>query len=241
MVEPTRHAAANRPGRFSIGLSCVAALVAFHSSLAAQPTVEPLRTDPVRRDAGSGQVRIGALSADAALLLARVKQTRDNQAQPFVIIDKKNARVHAFSADGAATGTSPVLLGLAKGDDSVPGIGERKMSEIKPTERTTPAGRFVAEPGRNVQGEDIVWVDYDAAVSMHRVRTANKADRRLQRLATSTVADNRISYGCINVPATFYDTYLRDTLGQHGGIVYVLPETRAVNVQFGDLLSARPR
>ena len=52
---------------------------------------------------------------------------------------------------------------------------------------------FEVEPGRNTQGEDIIWIDYDAAVSMHRVRTANKADRRLERLATPSVAANRIS------------------------------------------------
>ena len=85
------------------------------------------------------------------------------------------------------------------------------MADIKPSERTTPAGRFEVEPGRNTQGEDIIWVDYDVAVSMHRVRTANKKDRRLERLATPTVSDNRISYGCINVPEQFYNAALRDT------------------------------
>ena len=106
-----------------------------------------------------------------------------------------------------------MLLGLAHGDDSVPGIGERQMSEIRPEERTTPAGRFVSEPGRNLQGEDIVWIDYDAAVSMHRVRATNPAERRLERLASPGVDDNRISYGCINVPADFYDAHLKPVLG----------------------------
>ena len=85
-----------------------------------------------------------------------------------------------------------MLLGLARGDDSVPGIGERKMSEIRPEERTTPAGRFNSEPGINLQGEDIVWIDYDAAVSMHRVRTNNKKERRLERLASAHPEDHRI-------------------------------------------------
>ena len=79
-----------------------------------------------------------------------------------------------------------MLLGLARGDDTVPGIGEKKLSEIPPEERTTPAGRFVAEPGVNAEGDDIVWVDYDAAVSMHRVRTTNPVERRLQRLLSRT-------------------------------------------------------
>ncbi len=58
------------------------------------------------------------------------------------------------------------------------------MASILPEERTTPAGRFVAELGHNIKGEDIVWVDYDAAVSLHRVRATNPTERRLQRLAT---------------------------------------------------------
>ena len=142
------------------------------------------------------------------------------------------ARVEVFDGEGKPMGSSPVLLGLAHGDDSVPGIGERKMADIKPAERTTPAGRFQVEPGRNTQGEDIVWIDYDAAVSMHRVRTANKLDRRLERLASPKVADNRISYGCINVPAPFYDRFIKPTLGTYDGIVYVLPETRSLDAQF---------
>ncbi len=181
------------------------------------------------------------LSEAARALLDGIVVTRDNKAMPFAIIDKTMARVHVFGADGVLKASSAVLIGLAKGDDSVPGIGERKMAEIKPGERTTPAGRFQVEPGRNAQGEDIVWIDYDAAVSMHRVRTANKADRRLERLATPSVADNRITYGCVNVPAAFYDVYLQPTLGSVDGVVYVLPETRPLEAQFGSLIHGKIR
>ena len=141
--------------------------------------------------------------------------------------------MHVFDAVGTLRGSSPVLLGMAVGDDSVPGIGERKMSEIRPEERTTPAGRFAAEAGRNLQGEDIVWLDYDAAISMHRVRSGNKADRRLERLATPTVTDNRISYGCVNVPVAFYDAMIKPLLADQAAVVYVLPETRSVSAVFG--------
>ena len=175
-------------------------------------------------------------STDTARLLDRIVKTKDNHGMSFAIVDKKNARVFAFGPEGVLKGSSAVLLGLAKGDDSVPGIGERKMADIKPFERTTPAGRFDVEPGRNLQGEDIIWVDYDVAISMHRVRTANRADRRLERLASRTVADNRISYGCINVPAAFYDAHFRDTLGAAGGVVYILPEKQSLEARFGALL-----
>lgn len=159
----------------------------------------------------------------------------DNQRLPFAVVDKVNARVWVFGSEGELRGTAPVLLGLAVGDDSVPGIGERKMSQIKPGERTTPAGRFVSEPGRNLQGEDIVWIDYDAAISMHRVRATNAAERRLERLASPSVHDNRISFGCINVPAAFYDSHIQPALGQARGVVYVLPETRDPRERFGFL------
>jgi hypothetical protein len=108
------------------------------------------------------------------------------------------------------------------------------MSEIRPHERTTPAGRFVAEPGRNAKGEDIIWIDYDAAVSMHRLRQVSASERRAQRLASPSADDNRITYGCINVPADFYDRRLRPALAR-GAVVYVLPDTLPVRSVFASL------
>ena len=157
---------------------------------------------------------------------------------PWAVLDKKNARIYLFEKTGALRASSPVLLGAAVGDDSVPGIGDRKISDIRPFEKTTPAGRFPTEPGTNLQGEDIVWVDYDAAISMHRVRPL-KGERRLQRLASPDARDNRISYGCINVPAAFYDRWLKPTFGSRAGILYVMPETRSAGEQFGSTLPVR--
>jgi hypothetical protein len=161
-----------------------------------------------------------------------VLETGDNHKAPFIIIDKTQARLWLFSAAGQPMGDTPVLLGLAKGDNSVPGIGDRAMKDIRPHERTTPAGRFMAEAGRNADGEDIFWIDYDAAVSMHRVRATNPSERRLQRLATPSPADNRISYGCINVPAQFYNQRIQPALASQHGVVYVLPESMPLQSMF---------
>ncbi|MGV3569793.1 MAG: hypothetical protein ACO1PB_04275 [Ramlibacter sp.] len=152
--------------------------------------------------------------------------SRDHKRHAFVIVDKKDARVYVFAPDGKLKESAPALLGSARGDHTVPGVGDKPLSQVKPDEKTTPAGRFVAEPGKNTNGEDIVWVDYDAAVSMHRIRPNVAADRRLERLATLAVDDNRISYGCINLPVTFYEEVLSPTVRKHGAIVYVLPETK---------------
>ena len=156
----------------------------------------------------------------------------DHRGLPFVIVDKKDAKVFVFDAHGRLLGAAAALLGEARGDESVPGIGDRELSSIRPEEKTTPAGRFVAVLGGNMRGEDVLWVDYGGAVSMHRVLTTNLKERRLQRLASQTPADNRISYGCINIPAKFYEIVVRPTFTGTNGIVYVLPETRPARAVF---------
>ena len=161
---------------------------------------------------------------------------------PFAVIDKRVAGLFVFDQNGRMLGSTPVLLGLAFGDDSVAGIGERELADVLPHERTTPAGRFVVEPGRNTQGEDVIWVDYEAAVSMHRVRASKPAEHRMERLASRSPADNRISYGCINVPVVFYDAVVKRMFSRAGGIVYVLPETRPVQAVFASYdVEARQR
>lgn len=172
-------------------------------------------------------------SADVRYIADWVVDAGDNRGWPFVIVDKVNAKVFVFDAAGRIRGAAPALLGLARGDDSVAGIGDREMRDIPPGERTTPAGRFEAAAGRNYNGVDIIWVDYPGAVSLHRVITSNPKERRLQRLATPTSADNRISWGCINVPARFFDAVVRPAFAGGRGIVYVLPETRPVQGVFG--------
>ena len=163
-----------------------------------------------------------------------VADSDDNERLSFVIIDKKNAQIFVFDKAAKILGSTPVLLGAAKGDDSVPGIGQRPISKVLPEEKTTPAGRFMGEPGRNTSGEDVVWVDYDAAVSMHRVRVVDPKERRLERLATPSAEDNRISYGCINVPVAFYNRVLSPEFKAKYGVVYVLPDTKPMREVFAN-------
>lgn len=182
--------------------------------------------------AGGGTLGAAPLTADARALLNWVQRVQDNGAEPFIVIDKRAARLWLFNAHRQPLGDVPVLVGSARGDWSVPGIGERPLAQVRPHERTTPAGRFIAEVGRNANGEDVFWIDYEAAVSMHRVRTTNPSERRLQRLATPTENDNRISYGCVNVPANFYDQMIRPQFKGHSPVVYVLPETMPLSAIF---------
>lgn len=172
-------------------------------------------------------------SREAHQIADWIVHSADNLGRPFVIVDKIDAKIFVFDAGGRLQGAAPALLGVARGDDTVPGIGEREYADMPSNARTTPAGRFVAALGLNARGEDVVWVDYDAAVSLHRVITTKPEERRLERLATPTPLDNRISFGCINVPARFYETVVSPAFSGMDGIVYVLPETRPAREVFG--------
>ncbi len=174
-------------------------------------------------------------SLDVRQLANWIVDSGDNQNRFFVLVDKKETKVFLFDAAGKIVGATPVLIGAAVGDDSVVGIGSRPIAEVQPHERTTPAGRFEGERGRNTGNEDIVWVDYDAAVSMHRVRANEPAERRLQRLASATAEDNRISYGCINMPVAFYENVISPAFSRQRGVVYVLPELKSLGDVFTQL------
>jgi hypothetical protein len=180
------------------------------------------------------------LTSDAAQLFEWVVSSRDNEGLPFMIVDKRRAHLWVFDPAAKLRGDAPVLLGSARGDHSLPGIGDMKLSEIKPADRTTPAGRFRADVGRNERGETVVWVDYDGGVSMHPVLTTNPKERREQRLATPTPDDNRISFGCINVPKAFHETVVLGTVDRGDSIVYVLPEKSPLPAAFPGLPATPP-
>jgi hypothetical protein len=173
-----------------------------------------------------------AASRDARHVASWVVDSGDSGSMPFAIVDKSDAKVFVFDADGHLRGATVALLGLARGDGSVPGIGARALSDIRPGERTTPAGRFVAELGRNLRREATLWVNYDEGFAMHALRPANPKERRPQRLATPTPLDNRISFGCIIVPVNFFDNVVHPAFAGTKGIVYVLPETKPASEVF---------
>ncbi|MBK1724139.1 L,D-transpeptidase [Thiocystis violacea] len=157
-----------------------------------------------------------------------VVSSKDNLNMPFAIVDKVNAQVYVFDVDGQLRGSAPVLLGLGKGDHVAPGTANKPMSLIPPSQRTTPAGRFVSAMGPSLHGKEILWLDYENAISMHPVATSKPKERRVERLESPTPLDNRISFGCINVPAKFFDNVIHSTFSGTSGIVYVLPEEKPV-------------
>lgn len=191
--------------------------------------------------AGAVLVAACALHANAQSPTAETRQVqdwvlkaRDHRGKPFAIVDKKAARMTVYDAKGRIRGTSPVLIGQAPGDLSAPDVGIHTQQGFVPfKERTTPAGRFAAEPGSNDAGEPNVWLDYETAFAIHPVRPGRAQAARNIRLASHKPQDRRVSYGCVVVPVHFYEQVVQQWIGK-GSVVYVLPEKGSL----GDLLSS---
>ncbi|MEO0031226.1 MAG: hypothetical protein RIS94_984 [Pseudomonadota bacterium] len=175
--------------------------------------------------------------AAAAARMARVAEwvaaSADNRGLPYAIIDKPAATLQLFDGKGAQVAQVPVLLGRAPGDLSTPGIGAKSLAEIGPAEKTTPAGRFLARFGIAAGKAKVLWVDYADSVALHPIPPgASPKERRRQRLLSPASDDNRITFGCINVPQGFYSRNLRPAFERKGGYVYILPDAMALEDVF---------
>lgn len=160
-----------------------------------------------------------------------IARSGDNARLPFLVIDKPTARVYAFDPAGQFQGDAPVLLGMGVGDRML--LPSAKMSQMPPNTRITPAGRFVSKLAKDVKGKELLVLDYKAAFSLHPVVKGKPHERRADRLASVTAEDNRISFGCINVPVPFYETVISSAFARTHGIVYILPETSEASAMFG--------
>jgi hypothetical protein len=172
-------------------------------------------------------------SAEARSLFDWVMESKDAKGRPFAIVDKRAAHIYVFDADGHLAGHSVALLGSTLGDHTVPGVGVRAQTgDVGPDERTTPAGRFEAQPGENAKGEPIIWVDYASAFAIHRLRPGFAYQARATRLVDARAAGKRVSWGCVVVPVNFYETVVNKVLGRSRSVVYVMPEAGPLHTVF---------
>ncbi|RYM12940.1 hypothetical protein [Sphingobium cupriresistens] len=196
-------------------------------------------TGPVEA-AGPGKVAAQAPATDAPVILSDgatrvaewVAAAQDNHALPYIIIDKPGAAAYLFDAKGKMLAHAPVLIGIAPGDDATPGIGTKNLSEIGPAEKTTPAGRFLAKFGVAAGKQRVLWVDYATSVALHTIPPGNLKDKRKERMLSPAIDDNRITFGCINVPKIFYNQSVSPRFRKKGGYVYILPDSKPLEDVF---------
>ena len=208
-----------------------------HSPAFLQTDLQPLTSAP--EQPANGDAAGGTSPSAATLRVADwIAATGDNHSLPYAIIDKNAASLFLFDAKRKPRGRVPVLIGVAIGDDATPGIGSKDLAKIGPAEKTTPAGRFLAKFGMAAGRQKVLWVDYTLSVALHPIPPgAPKKERRSQRMLSPTPDDNRITFGCINVPLAFYTKSVRPLFQRKGGYVYVLPDTKPIERVFPGLLA----
>ena len=161
-----------------------------------------------------------------------ILESRDNDGMPYLVVDKANATVYAFNPAGQLQAAAPALLGLAKGDRLI-APNSATMEQMSPSARITPAGRFISRLAIDSLGKELLVLDDGASISLHPVVKGTPAEHRAERLKSATSQDNRISFGCINVPPAFYSGFVSPAFAKRRGIVYVLPETSTAGEWFG--------
>ncbi|WP_457445791.1 L,D-transpeptidase [Roseateles sp. P5_E4] len=169
-----------------------------------------------------------ATASAGAQVISRPVASDARDGRPFAIVDKRQATLSIYAADGSLVGRAPVLLGLTPGDQEPQSSRGKQPAALKVNERVTPAGRFEAQPGVNLNGERIVWFDYGANLAIHRLRPAPASQRRPERLASARLEDRRITLGCVVVEPAFFDEVVLPTLGAGKSLVYILPEREPV-------------
>lgn len=157
------------------------------------------------------------MTSAAKATLDEVLARNDNEGRPFVIADKKSGMMYTMNAAGEVVNITPALFGMDTGDTTTAG--------------STPAGRFDLSYNTDAR----LPSGYQGSVqafgtgaggelfAIHRVLDL-PGQNRPGRLASATGRDNRVTMGCINIPADVYDKHFD---GDTGAVLYVLPDSSA--------------
>ena len=176
--------------------------------------------------------RLQSAPAEVLATVQWVAASKDNAGLPFMVVDKTNARVYAFTPFAQLKATAPMLLGMGVGDEVLVSP-DAPMSAIPPQKRITPAGRYVSKLVKEPSGKVVLSIDARNLISMHIVAKGTPAQRRAERLASVDAGDNRVSFGCINVPPAFFTTVVDPDFRPAKGVVYILPEKTTAGQLFG--------
>ena len=143
----------------------------------------------------------------------------------FVLVDKPTATVYIIDKDGQLIKSFPAILGAVVGDST---NFANPKTKIPMEGATTPAIRTILTNSRmhpkivkKYEGRFLGMRDA-RRVGIHQVY-AGDLDARLAALATPSVADNRRSWGCINITKENWDAFLKPNIGE-GSAIIITPD-----------------
>lgn len=195
----------------------------------------PVSTFTVKQVVERPKADFGTVNAPASVKLVADWQRREAPNKPVIIVDKQGGVAYVLDASGKLVAKTPALTGKAVGDIETEAAKTKELDDLKDSDKITPAGVFQASRLVSDEYGEVVKVTGNDKfiIAIHRTYLDTPAEMREARLASPTSTDNRVSFGCINVPASFYDNIIVNTAPSTGTFpVVILPETTNVESFF---------
>jgi hypothetical protein len=125
---------------------------------------------------------------------------------PTVIAVKAEGKLVVYRPETRSTMINPALFGKMLSDEY-----DKIAYDIGKSKPVTPAGNFVIEKAYSTKmREPIIMFIHGKkqVVAIHPLYLGKPGERRAERLASERVEDRRITNGCINVSADFFNMAL---------------------------------
>lgn len=200
----------------------------------ARATQLPVTTYSVTRALETPKADFKGVEAPAAVRLVADWQARKGGAA-FIVVDKPGGLLYAFDASGSLLAKTPALTGKTVADVYTEAQKRLSLAQTTDKDKVTPAGEFASKGVNSGYGKSVEFSHFGTSrLLIHSVYLGTPSERRAERLSSPTGEDNRVSYGCINVPAEF----VKDVLEPHfmgASRVVVMPETMSVEEMFPDV------
>lgn len=142
----------------------------------------------------------------------------------YYIVDKPTATIYAIDKNGKEISSSPVIIGKAGERANTADMSKPKEGEVT----TTPAGRY--DIGHEDINEEDLSLYHGMVLSLYNTDALKihitypyEYIKRTDALKTKTVADNRISWGCINVPESFWISSVAPYT-ENGSTIFITPD-----------------
>lgn len=158
--------------------------------------------------------------------------------ESYIILDKPSATMYLIGEDKSLIAEFPVLLGQTKGET-------RNMADPESDVAigaTTPAGKYrlgkvgitgiMQSDSILYQGRIMAVLGANPGLAIH-MTYPKEFEERTEALNTSTIDDNRMSWGCINVSPENFDKFIKPnfTHGYAEGLhyIFITPDTPSDN------------
>ena len=168
----------------------------------------------------AGYEKINSLPSDKEKVIEYHKMNADKNPENYVIVDKDNASLQIYSAEGELLKTFDAGLGAQKGDAYL--TEDRRMTSAGIYEiKYKGSGHDDYAPNYKDNIYEMTTERGETGVAIHQIPLG--AQWRYGRHYNGTADDNRYSNGCINLTEKDFNT-LEKYISGKGTKVYVLPE-----------------